>query len=248
MIRMTILGITLLMSVPGEFLLYKVPEKATPEDLAKVAAAMTARCKAHGYKGMQASIVEREGRQSLQISSDSGFTPEMRLILNEFAWKSGSSIELRFPVVLTDVEKEQYQAHANPREDKAPPGAKWFRSRAFEVPPVLLRDTPVVTKSEILQKSSKDKTGGFTTLWEISRLQTRELREVERKLKLGTPFLILDGWVVGKVTLTEMEKNEEGQLITAERMSFVPSSALVREALLNPMPFALEIDDGTEGK
>jgi hypothetical protein len=156
---------------------------------------------------------------------------------------SGSSVEVRFPAYLSEVEKEQYQARPNPCDDTSPPGASWYRFRNPDETPVLLREEPVATRNEILMRTVKDKSGSTRTFWELSVLQTREIREAERKGKLGTPYLLLDGLVVEAVPLSTLEKNDEGKIVPAPKMSFTPVSHLVQVALANPMPFSLENEE-----
>ncbi len=230
---------------PEDYLYYRIAESASPEDIAKAAQAMTTRCRNYGYKGVQTAVIEREGRKVVQVTCEGGRTPEMKAVLNGFGRMSGSAVELRFPVVLTDVEKEQYRPGDRPADDKAPAGTKWFRFRNVDEAPVLLRDELVVTRGEIQMRMVKDRSGSPKSFWDISQLPSREIRDAERKGKLGTPYLIMDGWAIEAVTLNTLEKNEEGKVVPAARLYFTPTSRIVQEALANPMPFMLQNEEET---
>lgn len=219
---------------------YPLPESAGAEESSKAAQALAARCRGYGYKGIQTTVIECDGRKSVQVLCDMGLTPEMKTTLTQFSRLSGTSVELRFPLLLSDVDREQYQPGARPSEDKAPPGARWFRYRNPELPPVLLRETPVVTKGEMQMKTKKERSGSTRTFWEISSLQSREIREAEKKSKLGIPVLVMDGWAIEPVPLNTLEKNEEGRIVSAPRLYFMPTSSIVQEALAHPMPFVLD--------
>jgi len=192
---------------------------------------------------MQADVVERVCLKYVRVTCESGFSPDMMAILNAFTQLSAASVELRFPATLSDAQKEQYQPGTHPSEDKAPAGAKWYRHPWSGQRPILLRDEPFVPKSEILLKYVKDRYGKVRTSWEIGSLQTRLLREAERKGRLGTPYLIIDGLAVEAVPLKGMEKNEEGKVVLSDRLGFVPASRVVREILANPMPFSLQLEE-----
>ncbi|MBV8881988.1 MAG: hypothetical protein JO332_18675 [Planctomycetaceae bacterium] len=227
---------------------YLTPESASAEEAAKAAQAFAARCKDYGYKGIQTTVVERDGRRLVQILCDGGLTLEMKSTLNAFARLSGTSVELRFPAVLSGVDKEQFQPGARPSEDKAPAGTRWFRFRTPDDPPVLLRDDLVSTRGEIQMKTQKEKTGLIRTFWEISPLQTREIREAETKGKLGAPYLVMDGVAIEPVQLNTLERNEEGRIVPATKFYFTPTSRVVQDALANPMPFVLESEDTAESR
>lgn len=232
-------GILALLGPVQETLVYGAPDSAGSEDLAKAAQAMAARCKSYGYKGILAVPIEEEGRTGIQVISDTGFTPEMKRMLDGFAQLSCSSVEIRFRRPLTEIEKEQYQPGADPSQDKAPSGVRWFRFRGSEEEPVLLRDFPVIVKSEILSRQARVKSGAMQRSWEVNGLKTRELLELEKKGRLGTPYLIIDGGVIEALALTTFKTNEEGKRVAAERAGFSPSLRWVREALSWPMPFCL---------
>jgi hypothetical protein len=220
---------------------FRTPESATAEDASKAAQAFATRCRNYGYKGIQTTVVERDGRKLIQVLCDLGLTPEMKSVLNDFARLSGTSVELRFPAAaLTDVEKEQFRPGARAADDTAPPGTKWFRFRNPEFSPVLLRDTPVATRGEIQMRTQKERSGSTRIYWDLSLLQTREIREAEKKARLGTPILIMDGWAIEPVNLNTLEKNPEGRIVPALRLYFMPTSHVVQEALAHPMPFTLE--------
>ncbi len=229
-------------------LYYRAPDSASPEDLTKAAQAMAARCRNYGYKGIQTVVLEREGRKVIQVLCESGLTPEMKAVLNAFGRMSGSSVELRFPAALTFVEKEQYRPGLRPSEDRAPAGTKWFRFRLPDETPVLLRDDPVVTRGEIQMRTIKDRSGSPKMFWDISQLQSREIRDAERKGKLGSPYLVMDGWAIESVSLNTLEKNEEGRIVPASRLYFTPTSHIVQEALANPMPLTLQNEEEGEGQ
>lgn len=221
---------------------YRTPENAAAEDVTRSAQAMAARCKNYGYKGIHTTVVERDGRKLVQVLCDGGLTPEMKATIDLFAGISGSAIELRFPVVLTDIEKQQYRPGAKPSEDKAPPGMRWFRFRSSEDAPVLLKDEFMSKGSEIQMRTQKESTGKTKTYWDISLLQTRELQKAEIE-KLGHPYLVGDGWALEAVVLNTLEKNEEGKIVPAQRFYFTPKSAILQEALIAPMPFPLQNED-----
>lgn len=230
--------------LPDEPITYAASDCATPEELQKCAAAMAARCKAHGYRGVQTETVESDGLRGIRLSCETGFTPDMRSVLNAWAAMSGTSVEVRVQVRLSDVEREQFQAGRTPAEDKAPPGARWVRFRGGTETPVLLRETPAAAKGDIVLRNLKERAGGAPLqLWEISRERTREFREADRKEKLGGPVLVLDGFAVEALSITDQEKNEEGRWVPAERWTFTPSSRIVRMALSHPMPLALQTQD-----
>jgi len=229
-------------------LYYRAPDSATPEDLTKAAQAMAARCRNYGYKGIQTVVMEREGRKVVQVLCESGLTPEMKAVLNAFGRMSGSSVELRFPAVLTVIEKEQYQPGLRPSDDRAPVGTKWFRFRLPDEAPILLRDNPVVTRGEIQMRTIKDRSGSPRMFWDISQLQSREIRDAERKGKLGSAYLVMDGWAIEPVALNTLEKNEEGRIVPASRLYFTPTSHIVQEALANPMPLTLQNEEEGEGQ
>lgn len=229
-------------------LYYRAPDAASPEDLTKAAQAMAARCRNYGYKGIQTVVMEHEGRKVVQVLCESGLTPEMKAVLNAFGRMSGSSAELRFPVVLTEVKKEQYRPGLRPSDDRAPAGTKWYRFRIPDETPILLRDDPVVTRGEIQMRTIHDKTGSPRMFWDISQLQSREIRDAERSGKLGSPYLVMDGWAIESVALNTLEKNEEGRIVPASRLYFTPTSHIVQEALANPMPFMLQNEEEVEGQ
>lgn len=247
MIRMWVLLLSLLCPVVDETVVYRAPEGADPDDLSLAAQALVARCKAYGYKGIHAVVLDNVCSKYIHVTCATGFTPEMKRTLNVFARLSASSVELRFPAVLTDVEKEQYQSRPNPAQDTAPQGTQWHRCWNSEEAPVLLRKAPLVTRSDLALREVKDRNGGVRRIWEISSLQTRAIRAAEKKGKLGSPSLLVDGWVVEEVVLNAFEKNEEGKTVPAERMSFTSVSRVLREVLAYPMPVALEpIDELVE--
>ncbi|HZE95875.1 MAG TPA: hypothetical protein VE981_02500 [Planctomycetota bacterium] len=251
MIRLAAILFPMLLSVSETTLYYRGPDNADPQDYARAAQAFGARCKSYGYKGIQTSVVDREGRKVVQVVCDTGITVDMKKTLNCFAELSGSAVELRFPLVLSDVEKEQFQAKPSACDDTAPAGARWFRFRKNEDPPVLLRDAPLVTRNEMQLRTTreKEKSGATRVYWEISTFQTREIREADKKAKFGTPVLVLDGWAVEAVPLITLEKNDEGKVVPAQKMAFSPTSAVVLEALANPMPFPLQAEETiAEGK
>jgi len=229
-------------------LYYRAPDAASPEDLTKAAQAMATRCRNYGYKGIQTLVLEREGRKVVQVLCESGLTPEMKAVMNAFGRMSGSSVELRFPAVLSDVEKQQYRPGFRPSDDRAPSGTKWVRFRIPDETPVLLRDDPSVTRGEIQIRTVKDRTGTPRMFWDISQLQSRELRDAERKGKLGSPYLVMDGWAIESVALNTLERNEEGRIVPAARLYFTPTSHIVQEALANPMPFMLQNEEEAEGQ
>jgi hypothetical protein len=233
----------LLLSISGQEILYKAPDEATPQELSKAAKALAARCLGYGYRGIQTTIVDRGCSKVIQVTCETGFTPEMMITLNAFAQLSATTVELKFPAFLTDIQREQYQPGANSKDDKAPPGARWIRRYGPEGSPLLLRDAPIVTKSDILPRLIKDRGSVTRQIWEINPLLTRTIREEERRGRLGTPVLLIDGWALEAVALHGLEKNEEGRTILADRMSFVPVSRVVREILATPLPFALRIEE-----
>lgn len=223
-----------------EALLYKAPDGATSEDLTKAAQAFTERCKAYGYKGVQARGMEQNRTKMIQVTCETGFTPEMKNTLNAFAWMTGTSVELRFPYALGEVEREQYQAFPDPKKDRAPKDGKWFRFWNPETPPVLLRDVPMVKKGDLLKGRVRERSGEDRPFWEISTQKTREIREADRKASLGAPYLVLDGLAVEAINLVTLERDPDGQIVPAERLSFTPTLPVVRDALAYPLPFSLQ--------
>jgi hypothetical protein len=246
MIRIAAGIAALLLFQSHDNLYYRAPDNVDPDDLPKAMAAFSARCKAYGYKGIQTAIVDRACRKVIQVSCESGLTDEMKRTLDILSQLGGTSVELRFPAYLKDVEKEQYQARPNPCDDTSPPGASWYRFKDCAEPAVLLRDSPLITKNEIQFRTVKDKSGSPRVFWELTALQTREIRELERKGKLGTPYLLLDGVVVEAVPLMTLEKNDEGKIVPAQKLSFTPVLHVVQVALANPLPFALQNEEVSE--
>lgn len=240
--------LTLVQVVPDDCLFYRTPENASAEEASKAAQAFAARCRDYGYKGIQTTVVERDGRRLVQVLCESGWTSEMKSTMNAFARMSGSSVELRFPVTLSDVEREQYQPGQKPENDTAPPGAKWYRYRNPDESPVLLRDAPAAKGGEIQMRTQKERSGSIRTYWDLSLLQSREIREAEKKGRLGDPVLVLDGWAVESVVLNTLERNEEGRIVPAQRLYFTPASTVVQHALANPMPFPLESEELADGR
>jgi hypothetical protein len=239
-VLLAILGVFLLSPPPRtEGLTYGVPGNPGTEEVDKAVRQFAARCKGYGYKGIHAIRTERAGASYVQVTCETGITPAMQGTLNAFAELSGSSVEIRFPKYLSDVESEQYGWAWDPAEDRAPEGTKWFRPWNSEAPPLLLRDKPRVTKSEILQTTVRDAGGREMVVWELSRLKTREIHQADRIEKLGTPYLLADGFVVEALDLVTTARNDDGQLMSAPRASFSPTSRITREVLLHPLPFAL---------
>jgi len=93
-------------------------------------------------------------------------------------------------------------------------------------------------------RTVKDKSGNTRVFWELNSLQSREIRELERKGKLGTPYLLMDGYVLEAVALTTLERNDEGKIVPAQKLSFTPVMHVVQVALANPLPFALQGEEG----
>lgn len=246
MVRFAALLIPLFLAAPPDGLYYRGPDSVDPDELPKAMAALTARCRDYGYKGIQTVIVERQCRKVIQVTCDSGFTAEMKHTIDLLATLGGTSVELRFPARLKEVEKEQYKARTNPCDDTTPPGASWYRFRNSEEIPVLLRDEPLITKNEIQTRTVKDKSGAPRTYWELTTMQTREIRDLERKGRLGAPYLLFDGFVAESVPLTTLEKNDEGKIVPAARMSFAPVQHLLQVALANPLPFELQNEEAEE--
>ncbi len=246
MVRIVALLASLMLAAPPDAVFYRAPDSIDPDDLPKAMAAFSARCRDYGYKGIQTVIVERQCRKVIQVTCESGLTAEMKRTLDVLAELGGTSVELRFPAWLKEREKEQYQARPNPCDDTSPPGASWYRFRNPEEAPVLLRDEPLITKGEIQMRKAKDKSGGERAYWELTALQTREIRELERKGKLGAPYLLMDGFVAEIVPLTTLEKNDEGKIVPAPRMSFAPVQHVLQVALTHPLPFVLQNEERDE--
>lgn len=232
-------GILFFSAPPQEAMVYTAQDSASAEDLAKTAQAMSARCKAYGYKGVLAAPAEMVCRRIIQVTCETAITPEMKLTLDGFAQLSCSSVELRFPHPLTEIEKEQYQAGSGSLQETTPDGARWFRFRNPEDASVLLRDVPVILKSEILTRQLKDKSGQVQWSWEVNPLKSREILETERKSRLGVPYLLIDGWAIEAAPLTTLEKDDNGRIVAVERVGFAPTQRLVRVALAFPMPCSL---------
>lgn len=240
MTRIALLLASLFLAAPQDGLYYRAPDSVDPDDLPKAMAAFIARCRDYGYKGIHMTIVEQQCRRVIQVTCESGLTDEMKRTLDSLAQLGATSVELRFPATLKETEKEQYQARPNPCDDTSPPGASWYRFRNPEEAPVLLRDEPLITKGEIQMRIVKEKSGEMRTYWELTAMQTREIRELERKGRLGTPVLLLDGLIAEAVPLVTLEKNDEGKIVPAAKMSFTPVQHIVLVAMANPLPFALQ--------
>jgi hypothetical protein len=222
----------------SECLTYCVPGNPGVEEAAKGVRILASRCRAYGYRGIRTAITQLDGVTYVQVTCETGITPAMKRILSAFAELSGSSVEIRFPYSLSEVESEQYGWEAESAEDRAPPGTNWFRPWKSEAAPVLLRDTPLVTRADILQTVLRDRTGKDRVIWELSKLKTRELQKADRSGNLGVPYLILDGFVLDSLALTTRTRNEDGEAVPMPRASFSPNSRFIRELLLNPLPFA----------
>jgi hypothetical protein len=225
---------------------YRAPESASAEDLAKAAEALATRCGNYGYKGIRTAVVDRGGRRMVQVLCEGGLTPEMKAVLNAFGRLSGSWVELRFPAVLRDAEKEQYRPGAQSSEDRAPAGAMWLRFRDPDQAPVLVRNEPVVTRGEMQVRTIKDASGSPRVFWDLSQLRSREIRAAQQKVSLDVPYLIMDGWVIEAVAMNSLEKNQEGKIVPAARLYFRPTSSIAQEALAHPMPVTLQNEEEAE--
>ncbi|HVR87698.1 MAG TPA: hypothetical protein VMU54_25450 [Planctomycetota bacterium] len=234
-------------SAADDSLYYRAPESSSAADLAQAAQALARRSQNFGYKGVEAAVVKRDGRMVVQLSCEGGLTPEMKGVLNAFGRMSGSSVELRFPSVPNDVVRDQVRPGLRPSEDRAPAGTKWIRFRNPDEAPVLVRDELAVSRGEIRMRSIRDRSGSPRVFWDISQLRSREIQEADRKARLGSPYLVMDGWAIEAVALNTLERNEEGQIVPAARLYFAPMSRIVQEALANPMPLTLVNEEEAEG-
>jgi hypothetical protein len=222
----------------SECLTYSVPGNPGPEEAARGLRIFASRCRAYGYRGIRTEITQLDGETYAQVTCKTGITPAMKRILSAFAELRGSSVEIRFPYSLCEVECEQYGWEPDSAEDRAPEGTSWFRPWKSETAPVLLRDTPLVTKAEILQTVIRGRNGQDRVIWELSKLKTRELQKADRNGSLGAPYLIMDGFALDSIDLTTRTRNEDGEVVPMSRASFSPNSRFIRELLLNPLPFA----------
>jgi hypothetical protein len=222
----------------SECLTYCVPGDPGPEETAKGVRIFSSRCRAYGYRGIHTAITRLEGVTYVQVTCETGITPAMKRVLGAFAELSGSSVEIRFPYSLCEVEGEQYGWEPDPAEDRAPEGTGWFRPWKSETAPVLLRNTPLVAKADLLQTVIRDGSGKDHVIWELSKLKTRELQKADRSGNLGVPYLIMDGFVLDSLALTTRTRNEDGEAVPMPRASFSPNSRFIRELLLKPLPFA----------
>jgi hypothetical protein len=92
----------------GESMLLWGPADATPEDMESAARAVLVRCRGYGFRGIRATVVEEAGRKGMRLSSDSGFTPTMKVALRRLTGTSGHAVAIRFPYEMTGEECEQY--------------------------------------------------------------------------------------------------------------------------------------------
>ncbi|HLY75164.1 MAG TPA: hypothetical protein VKU80_13670, partial [Planctomycetota bacterium] len=162
---------------------------------------------------------------------------------------SGSSVELRFPAVQNDVKKEKRDPpRLRSSVDKGAAGTTWLRFRDSDQAPVLFCDEPVVNRGEIQMRTIKDKSGSPRVFWDISQLRSREIRDAEGKAWVGSPYLVMDGWLIESVALNTLERNEEGQIVPAARLYFTPSSRITLEALIYPMPITLQNEEELAGQ
>lgn len=139
---------------------FRAPDGTSDSDLAKACKSIVSRCKVYGYEGVKTKVEKnKNGRSYVRMDVESGITEEMQITLETMGRFAAKTFELRIYRTLTAGEKEQFKPPALDKIEgaKAPKGTKWHRRIAFHanvegkvLDPVLLLDSPIVARNEIL--------------------------------------------------------------------------------------------------
>jgi len=170
-------------------IIFESPKGTTDPDRLKAAKALAARCVAHGWKDVTGDTARPspDSVRQVRLLSAKGFTKEMYPAIDFLSSFPCRRVELRFERLLTEKEKETYQAGG-----LSPKGSAWVKHQVWESaasPFPLYRPAKEEKENLFLDKPVIDAEGK----WKIHRHEGGDLFGYDRERGV---FLTFKGAIV----------------------------------------------------
>ncbi|KAF0239810.1 MAG: hypothetical protein FD180_5164 [Planctomycetota bacterium] len=156
------LAIPPLLACAGDPVVLEGPAESTKGELDQCATALGRRLAAFGLKGLKVAAVEKDGKRTVEVSSNDEIAPETRTRIEALARHAGQKPVVKFERALTEQDTAQgfaYEKVKDPKTTKAPPGTAWAACVSNDLKDTktetdrgwvsLLRDSPYVNWTEI---------------------------------------------------------------------------------------------------